>query len=136
MWIRRDKNKGRWRERGGMILMWRVVGRWKGREGRKIEVVGRWKGEGRRKIEEVVGKWNGKREREKGWRSVNIKKISVKNNYKKIGGKKLTLKLERLQRFVLFCLFFFFFSFKLKRFTQNLKTELKRIWVGLDSGTK
>ena len=40
--------------------------------------MGRWKGEGRRKIEEVVGKWNGKREREKGWRSVNIKKINVK----------------------------------------------------------
>ena len=26
--------------------------------------------------------------REKGWRSVNIKKINVKNNYKKIGKKK------------------------------------------------
>ena len=31
------------------------------------------------------------REREKGWRSVNIKKINVKNNYKKIGKKKKTL---------------------------------------------
>ena len=49
--------------------------------------MGRWKDKGGRKIE-VVGKWNGKREREKGWRSVNIKKINVKNNYKKIGKKK------------------------------------------------
>ena len=41
--------------------------------------------------------------REKCWRSVNIKKINVKNNYKKIGRKKKKpLKLERLQRFVLF----------------------------------
>ena len=48
-------------------------------------------------------KWKG---REKGWRSVNIKKINVKNNYKKIEKKKKTLKLERLQRFVF--LYFFF----------------------------
>ena len=47
-------------------------------------------------------KWLG---REKGWRSVNIKKINVKNNYKKIEKKKKTLKLERLQRFVLFLFF-------------------------------
>ena len=47
--------------------------------------------------------------REKGWRSVNIKKINVKNNYRKIG---------------------------LKRLTYNPKVELKRFWVGLDSGTK
>ena len=31
---------------------------------------------------------------------------------------------------------FFFFPLKLKRLTQNLKAELKRFWVGLDSGTK
>ena len=30
----------------------------------------------------------------------------------------------------------FFFSFKPKRLTQNSKTELKRLWDGLDSGTK
>ena len=30
-------------------------------------------------------KWQG---REKGWRSVNIKKINFKNNYNKIGEKK------------------------------------------------
>ena len=48
--------------------------------------------------------------------------------------KKKTLKLERLQRFVLFCFVFFFF--KLKRLTQNLKTELKRFWVELECGTK
>ena len=30
-------------------------------------------------------KWKG---REKGWRSVNIKKINVKNNYRKIGKKR------------------------------------------------
>ena len=43
--------------------------------------------------------------------------------------KKKTLKLERLQHF--------FFSFlKLKRLTQNPKSELKRFWVRLDSGTK
>ena len=46
--------------------------------------MGRWKGKGGRKIEEVVGRWNVKGE--KGWRNVNIKKINVKNNYKKIGG--------------------------------------------------
>ena len=67
--------------------------------------MGRWKGKGGRKIEEVVERWNGKGE--KGWKSVHIKKINVKNNYKKIGKKK-TLKLERLQRFVLFFFFFFF----------------------------
>ena len=33
-------------------------------------------------------------------------------------------------------LFFFSSSFKLKRLTQNPKTELKRLWVGVDSGTK
>ena len=36
--------------------------------------------------------------------------------------KKKNLKLERLQRFVLFCFV--------------CKAELKRFWVGLDSGTK
>ena len=81
----------------------------------------RWKDKGGRKIEEVVGRWNCKEERER-------------------EKKKKTLKLEMLQRFVLFCLFFFFFcffsSFKLKRLTQNPKTELKMFWVGLDSGTK
>ena len=54
MWIRKDKNKERWRERGRMILMWRVVERWKGKGGRKIEeVVGRWNGKGERKVWEV-----------------------------------------------------------------------------------
>ena len=54
MWIRRDKNKGRRRERGRMILMLRVVKRWKGKGGRKIEnVVGRWNGKGERKVGEV-----------------------------------------------------------------------------------
>ena len=45
--------------------------------------------------------------------------------------KKKNPKIERLQ-----CSVFFFPSFKLKRPTQNPKTELKRFWVGLDSGTK
>ena len=27
-------------------------------------------------------------------------------------------------------------SFKLKKFTQNPKAELKKLWVELDSGTK
>ena len=31
---------------------------------------------------------------------------------------------------------FFFSSFELKRLTQNPKTDLKRFWIGLDSGTK
>ena len=44
MWIRRDNNKGGWKKRGKMILMYRVVGRWKGKRGIKVgEVVGRWK---------------------------------------------------------------------------------------------
>ena len=41
--------------------------------------------------------------------------------------KKKNLKLERLQSF---------FFLKLKRLTQNLKAELKKIWIGLDSGAK
>ena len=53
MWIRRDKNNGRRRERGRMILMLRVVERWKGKGGRKIKVVGRWNGKGDRKVGEV-----------------------------------------------------------------------------------
>ena len=32
--------------------------------------------------------------------------------------------------------FFFFPSFKLKRFTQNPKTELQRLRIGLDSGIR
>ena len=55
--------------------------------------------------------------------------------------KKKNLKLEKLQRFVLFFafvlfVFFFFWFFKLKMLTQNPKAELKRLWVGLDCGTK
>ena len=42
--------------------------------------------------------------------------------------KKKTLKLERLQ--------LFFPPFKLKRLKQNPKSELKRLWVRLDSRTK
>ena len=57
-----------------------------------------------------------------------IGKLERKKEKKK---KKKTRKLERLQLF-----FFFPSSFKLKMFTQNPKTELKRLWVGLDSGTK
>ena len=53
MWIRRDKNNGRRRERGRMILMLRVVERWKGKGGRKIEVVERWNGKGERNVGEV-----------------------------------------------------------------------------------
>ena len=53
MWIRRDKNNGRRRERGRMILMLRVVERWKGKGGRKIEVVERWNGKGEKKVREV-----------------------------------------------------------------------------------
>ena len=49
------------------------MGRWKGKEGRKVgEVVGRWKCKGKRKVEEV---WI-------------LKKINIKNNYRKIGKKK------------------------------------------------
>ena len=51
----------------------------------------------------------------------------------KLVRKKKILKLERIQ---LFILFYFLPSFKLKRHTQNPKTELKRVWVGLDSETK
>ena len=53
VWIRRDKNNGRRRERGRKILMLRVVERWKGKGGRKIEVVGRWNGKGEKKVGEV-----------------------------------------------------------------------------------
>ena len=50
--------------------------------------------------------------------------------------KKKTLKLERLQRFVFVFVFCFFLFFKLKRLAQNPKVELKRLWFGLDYGTK
>ena len=70
--------------------------------------------------------------REKGWRSVNIKKKMLKTIIRKLEKKK-TLNLERLQNFVLFCFFFFF---KLKGHTQNPKVELKKLWVGLDCETK
>ena len=50
----------------------------------------------------------------------NIKKNKINKNKNQ--------KLERLQ--------WFFFSFKLKRLTQNPKTELKRLWLGLNSRTK
>ena len=46
----------------------------------------RWKGKGGRKIE-VVGRWNGKGERKVGELQI-LKKINVKNNYKKIEKKK------------------------------------------------
>ena len=54
------------------------------------------------------------RERERLEKCKFKKKINVKNNYKKIEKKK----------------------FKMKRLTQNLKAQLKWIWVGLDSKTK
>ena len=54
----------------------------------------------------------------------------LKKIIRKLKKKKKILKLERLQHF------FFFFAFKLKRLTQNPKAELKRLWVGLDSGIK
>ena len=38
----------------------------KGKRKNDINVVGRWKGKGGRKIEEVVGRWNGKGERNVG----------------------------------------------------------------------
>ena len=44
--------------------------------------MGRWKGKGGKNVGEVVGGG------EKGWRSVNIKKKMLKNNYRKIGKKK------------------------------------------------
>ena len=40
-------------------------------------------------------------------------------------------KTQRLKGFKIL-----FFCFKLKRLTQNPKTELKRLWVRLDGGTK
>ena len=36
----------------------------------------------------------------------------------------------------LFCFVFVFLFFKLKRLTQNPKSELKKLWVGLNCGTK
>ena len=35
-----------------------------------------------------------------------------------------------------FFIYFLLLLFKLKRLIQNPKVELKRFWVGLDSGTK
>ena len=63
----------------------------------------------------------------------------LKKIIRKLGKKKKkTLKIEMLKRFV-FCFFVFVFvfsSFNLKRLAQNPKIELKRFWIGLDSGTK
>ena len=70
--------------------------------------MGRWKGKGGRKIEEIVGRWNDKEE--KGWRSVNIKKINVKNNYKKIGKKKNPKAWKASTFCFVFCFFVFFFQ--------------------------
>ena len=50
---------------------------------------------------------------------------------KKKKKKEQTLKPFQALRFL-----FLFFPFKLKRLTQNPKVELKRLWVGLNSGTK
>ena len=57
----------------------------------------------------------------------------LKTIIRKLGKKKKKkpLKLERLQCFVFFVLFF-----KLKKFTQNPKIELKKLWVGLNCVTK
>ena len=78
------------------------------------------------------------RERER-LEKCNIKKINFKNNYRKIEKKKKkTLKLERLQSlFFLFCfVLFFFFVFCFLFFCFFVFVKLKRLWVGLDSGTK
>ena len=61
-----------------------------------------------------------------------LKTIIRKLERKRKEKKKKNLKLERLQGFF----YFYFFPFKLKRLTQNPKTELKRLWAGFDSGTK
>ena len=60
-------------------------------------------------LKKIIGKKKKKKKKKKpkAWRSVNIKKINVKNNYRK--KKKKHLKLERLQRFVFCFLFFSFF---------------------------
>ena len=44
----------------------------------------------------------------------------------------LNASLQLLVIYIFFCFGFF----KLKRLTQNPKTELKRLWVGLNCGTK
>ena len=51
-----------------------------------------------------------------------IRKLKKKKNPKSLKGFNVFL--------------FLFFSFKLKRLTQNPKSELKMLWVGLNSGTK
>ena len=61
-----------------------------------------------------------------------IGKLEEKKNKKKQKQKQQQQQRWSLSRFRVF----FFFSFKLKRLTQNSKAELKKFWVGLDSGTK
>ena len=93
--------------------------------------MGRWKGKGGRKIEEVVGRWNGKGE--KGWKSVNIKKINVKNNYKKIGlKKKKNPKAWKASTFCFVLSIFFFFPFP-SSWKDSHKT-LKLNWKGFGLG--
>ena len=50
--------------------------------------------------------------------------------------KKKKKKNKSLKGFNVVVVFSFSFFFKLKRLTHNPKAELKRFWVGLDSGTK
>ena len=60
------------------------------------------------------------------WRNVRVAALNA------------MLQLLVIYRFVLFCFvcLFLIFIFKLKKLTQNPKTELKKLWVGLDCGIK
>ena len=59
----------------------------------------------------------------------------LKTIIRKLGKKKKNPKACKDSMFC-FVFVFFFSSFKLKRLIQNPKAKLKRLWVGLDSGTK
>ena len=62
--------------------------------------MGRWKDKGGRMIEEVVGRWNNKRKRKVG-KVYLLKKINVKNKYRKIEKKKKTTTTTTLKSFKL-----------------------------------
>ena len=84
--------------------------------------MGRWKGKGGRKIEKNSGKmkWQG---REKGWRSVNIKKINVKKIIRKLKKKKKNPKAWKVSNF-------FFFPLSWKDSHKTLKLNRKIFGLG------
>ena len=92
----------------------------------------RCKSKGGKKIEEVVGRWNGKGERKVGEVQI-LKKINVKNNYRKIKKKKkktINNKQTNVEAFQALR-FYFFFPLSWKGSHKTLKLNWKGFGLGL-----